>query len=312
MPRTGPVRRVGGQQPRGALHMVCTRAGCTPGRIQPRAGPLKRLCQRDAQQGRPDDGDRLRPAHRRHEKAARARVEPADTRNLSTPQPKPSTTTWRACATNVQRVWRELNENDDVVGSAEAAKMLRTSLRTVQRKAHSGELDSEIVGGSLVFKRAAVEATEGATQHMSDESFESLWHQAIENHVAGMSDPDLAARGLARVQATTAPAPQPAVDQSNLPLGRRSGFAQKCGQLADLAAAAKGRAISMASPGAVHAYGGMTRPPNRSPNPLRSKAQRRFRLTGVKANRVAAHRCPKPRAHPTAADRRSLMKKGLK
>ena len=59
---------------------------------------------------------------------------------------------------NVQRVWRESNENDDVVGSAEAAKMLRTSLRTVQRKAHSGELDSEIVGGSLlVFKRAAVE-----------------------------------------------------------------------------------------------------------------------------------------------------------
>lgn len=52
----------------------------------------------------------------------------------------------------------ELTENDDdVVGSADAAQLLGISLRSVQRKAHSGELDSEIVGGSLVFKRAAVE-----------------------------------------------------------------------------------------------------------------------------------------------------------
>jgi excisionase family DNA binding protein len=58
------------------------------------------------------------------------------------------------CATDL----RELTENDDdVVGSAETAKILGISLRSVQRKAHRGEIDSEIVGGSLVFKRATVE-----------------------------------------------------------------------------------------------------------------------------------------------------------
>ena len=57
------------------------------------------------------------------------------------------------CATDL----RELAQSDDVVGSAEIALMLRTSLRTVQRKARNGELESEIVGGSLVFKRATVE-----------------------------------------------------------------------------------------------------------------------------------------------------------
>ena len=50
-----------------------------------------------------------------------------------------------------------MTEDDDVVGSAETAEMLGISRRSVQRKARSGELDSEIVGGSLVFKRADVE-----------------------------------------------------------------------------------------------------------------------------------------------------------
>jgi excisionase family DNA binding protein len=58
------------------------------------------------------------------------------------------------CATTLG----ELTENDDdVVGSAETAELLRISRRSVQRKAHRGEIDSEIVGGSLVFKRAAIE-----------------------------------------------------------------------------------------------------------------------------------------------------------
>jgi len=60
---------------------------------------------------------------------------------------------------------RELTENDDVVGSAETAEMLRTSRRSVQRKARNGELDSEIVGGSLVFKRAAVEEYRRSNRH---------------------------------------------------------------------------------------------------------------------------------------------------
>jgi hypothetical protein len=99
---------------------------------------------------------------------------------------------------------------------------------------------------------------------MSDESFESLWHQAIESHVAGMSDPDLAARGLARVQATAAPT----VDESNLPITRSSGFAQKCGQLADLTAAANGQGYQHGITDAANAYGGIKPPEQPQPEPV--------------------------------------------
>jgi len=45
----------------------------------------------------------------------------------------------------------------EVIGTAESAKLLGISRRTMQRRGERGELDSEIVGSTRIFKRTDVE-----------------------------------------------------------------------------------------------------------------------------------------------------------
>jgi hypothetical protein len=60
-----------------------------------------------------------------------------------------------------------------------------------------------------------------------------VWNDAVGQHIGGLSQDDYDAM-VARFRPQATPAP--AVDESNLPITRRSGFAAKCGQLADLTA----------------------------------------------------------------------------
>jgi hypothetical protein len=134
---------------------------------------------------------------------------------------------------------------------------------------------------------------------MSDDPDAELFNAVIESRLARMSDTDWHAL-TKRVRPPADPAPA-AIDESNLPITRRSGFAQKCGQLADLAAAAGGQGYQHGITDRPTPTAASNRRNCRSRNPLRSKAQRRSRSTGVRANRVAAHRCPNPRKAATIA-----------
>ena len=62
-----------------------------------------------------------------------------------------------------------------------------------------------------------------------------VWNDAVGQHIAGLSQDDYDAM-VATFRPQANPAPAPAVDESNLPLARRSSFAEKCGVLADITA----------------------------------------------------------------------------
>jgi hypothetical protein len=91
-----------------------------------------------------------------------------------------------------------------------------------------------------------------------NDDFSAIWNDAIQNTVAGMSDPDLAKMGLARLQATPAPAaPQlPPDDVAHRILANRNSIAAKAAQLQAVPRDANGALGSMQA--AIDATGGPT------------------------------------------------------
>ena len=108
---------------------------------------------------------------------------------------------------------------------------------------------------------------------MSDDPDAELFNAVIESRLARMSDADWHAL-TKRVRPPADPAPA-AVDESQLPLARRSSFARKCGQLADLAEAAGGQGQQGGFAAALNARGVPTMPelPQPQPEPVQQGFQ---------------------------------------
>jgi len=102
---------------------------------------------------------------------------------------------------------------------------------------------------------------------MSDaESFASLWQQAIAEHVRNMPAGELN-------QLVSQIRPEAAAD-AHLPVHRRASFAQKCGQLADMADEAQGQGYQHGIADAAAVYGPIQYP--QPPQPVEQPGPQPF------------------------------------